>query len=550
VLGGKPRPAGALPDRSPGRHPLAARWHLDWFELLVLVAFAAVSMWVVALDIYYANTHGGVAWTLVDGEFPGDQLGYLAWIRDASHHVLVSDLYVPWATPHDYLQPMIAISGALVALGMAPWLALMLWKPVAVLTLFFVVRAYCRRMLPGRWERRAALVLGLFGAAWGVLGDEWLPALSWGYLYALMAVAMLVGALLAYDTARSTERVTWAAPVLGLLASWLNPWEGEILVLIIVGVELVAVSRPLRRDLARLKLPALMLAATALPLVYYAALGRFDSQWKAAHAVIAGDWGLQTVLLPLIPLLVAAAFAYRRRPNGFLQAATLAWPLATLADWALNQTSLGVWSLHSLTGVTIPLGVLAVIGVRNAGFRRLPGRAYLGAAAVAALTVPATVAMMRDVPVHLRPASYGHNLIATSDDLALRFLAADPDPGMVLTDYDHGVDVPAATGRRTYTADLQYWTQPGVVYRGDQAERLLHGPGSWWAATSWWWYKDPPVQVGRGWLIGGRAAQFVRSTGARFVLENCGGRADLSRWLRPILRSVHRFGCATVYEVS
>lgn len=544
-----PSSAAAVRESSGGR-PLAARWHLDSFELLVLAVFAAVSVWVVALDLYYAHAHG-LSWTYVDGEFPGDQLGYLAWIRDASRHVLVSDLYVPWTTPHDYLQPMIAVSGGLVALGMAPWLALMLWKPVAVLVLFFVVRTYCRRMLSGRWERRAALALALFGASWGVLGDEWLPAISWGYVYALMAVALLVAALLSYDRARSMQRLSWVAPALGLFASWLSPWEGEILVLIIVGVELAAIRRPLRRDLVRrLTLPSVMVAATALPLVYYAALDRLDSEWKAAHAVIAGDWGLQVVLLPLIPLLIASAFAYRRRPPGFLQAATLAWPLATLADWALNQTSLGAWSLHSFTGVTIPLGVLAIVGVRNAGFDRLPGRRWLGAAAVTALTIPATVAMMRDAPVHLGPASQGHNLITRSDERALRFLAADPQPGMVLTDYAHGVEVPAETGRRTYTTDLQYWAEPGVVYRADAAERLLHGPGSWWASTSFWWYKDPPVHVGRGWLTGSAAVQFVRRSGARFVLENCGGRADLGRWLRPILRSVHRFGCAAVYVVS
>ncbi len=516
----------------------------------MLAALVAVSMWVVALDLFYSRTHG-LTWTWVDGEFPGDQLGYLAWIRDASRHLLVSDLYVPWPTPHVYLQPMIAVSGGLVALGMAPWLALMLWKPVVVLGLFFVVRAYCGRMLAGRWERRAALGLALFGSAWGVLGDEWLPALSWGYFYALMAVILLAGTLLSYDRARAMHRFSWVPAVLALFSSWLNPWEGEILLLIIAGVELAALRRAAGHGLLqRLTLPAVTAIATALPLIYYAGLDRFDSEWKAGHAVIRGDWSLRVVLLPLIPLLLAAALAYRRRPRSFLQAATLAWPLATLADWALNQTSLGAWSLHSFTGVTIPLGVLTVLGVRSAGFARLPGRRYVGAAAVAALTIPATIGMMRDAPVHLRPASRAQNLITTSDERALRFLAADPQPGMVLTDYAHGVEVPAYTGRRTYTTDLQYWAEPGVVERADAAERLLHGPGRWWGSTSFWWYKNPPVRVPVGWLKGGAAIRFVRSTGARFVLENCGAKARLGRWLRPILRSVHRFGCAAVYVIA
>ena len=114
---------------------------------------------------------------------------YLAWVQDASRHVLVSDLFVLRGTPHDYLQPMIAISGGLVALGMSPWLALLVWKPVAVIAIFVAVRACCHRALAGRGERRAALALGLFAAGWASWGEEWILFLSWGYLYALIALA-------------------------------------------------------------------------------------------------------------------------------------------------------------------------------------------------------------------------------------------------------------------------------------------------------------------------------------------------------------------------
>lgn len=534
-----------------GRPTPSAGPRIDWFELLVLVAFAAVSMWTVALNLYYAYTHG-LVWTGVDGEFPGDQMQYLAWIRDASHHMLASDLFVPWPTPHDYLQPMVATSGGLVALGMAPWLALLLWKPVALLAVFFAVREYCRRMLAGRWERRAALALALFAASRGVLGDEWLPFISWGYPYALMSVAALVGALLCYDRARTEGRVSWVAPALGLLASWLHPWEGETLLLVVAGAELVGLRESLRRGLRRrLALPALTIAATALPLAYYAALDRLDPEWRAARVVgvaRAGHWSLHIVLIPLIPLLVAAAFAYLRRPRGVLATATLVWPLATLAASALNQTSAGGGSLHSWTGITIPLAVLAVIGVRNAGFGRLPGRRWLGAAAAAALTIPATVYMLRDVHTYIAPASHQQNLLTTSESRALRYLASDPHPGSVLTDYGYGVQVSGLTGRRTYASGIA-WAGPGRFYRADAAARLLLGPWYWWAppssryaASGWQW--RPARMTGRA------ARAFALSTGARFVLANCGSRADLRRWLRPITRAVHRFGCATVYEVS
>jgi hypothetical protein len=42
----------------------------------------------------------------------------------------------------------------------------------------------------------------------------------------------------------------------------------------------------------------------------------------------------------------------------------------------------------------------------------------------------------------------------------------------------------------------------------------------------------------------------VARTGARFVLADCTTRADLRRELAPIIGSVHRFGCATVYELD
>jgi hypothetical protein len=46
------------------------------------------------------------------------------------------------------------------------------------------------------------------------------------------------------------------------------------------------------------------------------------------------------------------------------------------------------------------------------------------------------------------------------------------------------------------------------------------------------------------------ARAFVRSTGARFVLQDCESRGDLSTALGPMVTSTRRFGCATVYEVS
>ena len=209
----------------------------------MLALFAALSMWVVALNLVLAAKHG-LVWTGVDGEFPVDQMQYLAWIQDASRHVLVSDLFALRPTPHDYLQPMVAASGGLAALGLAPWLALLLWKPVAVAAVFSAVRAYSRRLFARRAEQRAALVLALFAATYGTLGDEWLPFISWGYSFGLVAVAAMVGALVAYDGSCRTGRFSLVPGALGLLASWLHPWQGELLILVVLSVELVGRLKP------------------------------------------------------------------------------------------------------------------------------------------------------------------------------------------------------------------------------------------------------------------------------------------------------------------
>ncbi len=201
--------------------------------------FSAISVWVLAVDLYQVAAHGRV-WTGTDGLFLADQMQYLAWIKDASHNVLASNLFVLRGTPHDYLQPIVVISGAITAAGVAPWLSLLLWKPIAVAGGFIAVRAYVRRTMVDRFDRNAALVLALFFGFFGVIGDEWLPFWSWGYPFGLLAIAAVVGSLLSYERARARGAVTWIAPVLGLLAAFIHPWQGELLILIIIGAELAS----------------------------------------------------------------------------------------------------------------------------------------------------------------------------------------------------------------------------------------------------------------------------------------------------------------------
>src|SRR5690349_11162909 len=81
----------------------ATRPRLDRVELAVLVVFAALSMWVLAIDVWRLLAKGGV-WTGTDGVYIVDQLQYLAWIKSTATHGLVANLFVLRDTPADYFQ--------------------------------------------------------------------------------------------------------------------------------------------------------------------------------------------------------------------------------------------------------------------------------------------------------------------------------------------------------------------------------------------------------------------------------------------------------------
>src|SRR5207244_3876702 len=155
-------------DMSPPAAPPPRKRRLDSFDRAVLWVFAAISMWVLVVDLWQVVVNGRV-WTGTDGVYIVDQMQYLAWIRDASPHVLSSNLFVLRATPHDYFQPAVVISGAITALGVAPQLSLLVWKPVAVVAGFWAARSYTRRSLTGLWARRSALVLCLFFGCFTVI---------------------------------------------------------------------------------------------------------------------------------------------------------------------------------------------------------------------------------------------------------------------------------------------------------------------------------------------------------------------------------------------
>ncbi|HEX9108128.1 MAG TPA: hypothetical protein VF832_12885, partial [Longimicrobiales bacterium] len=366
---------GFVPIPAPAPAPRPSR---DLVELAALVLFGLLSLWVLGLDLYQVAAHGQV-WTGTDGVYITDQMQYLAWIRDSAHHGLAANLFVLRGTPADYFQPAVEISALLTALGVAPWLALLLWKPVAVVCLFIAFRGYVHHSLANRAARRTALVLALFFGSftllygsWTVVGDLMPAFLSWGYEFGVLAMALMVFALLAYARAREGRRVSLWAGVLGALASLLHPWQGELMVLILFGAE-AAMWRSERGPVwQRLRLPALTFAIVGLALLYYELLGRFDESWRLARVASKHGFPFWPVVLAMVPLILPALVAWRPRRLTFTAAMTRAWPMAALLIWGLSASALSATPLHAVQGLTLPLAVLAVEGASRLGLQRLP----------------------------------------------------------------------------------------------------------------------------------------------------------------------------------
>jgi hypothetical protein len=571
----------AIPAASPGPPPMAPRprrERFDRFEQALLIVFGAISIWVVALDLFHAASRG-LVWTGTDGFYIVDQMQYLAWIQSASHHLLVSNMFVLRSSPADYFQPAIAISGMIAALGVAPWLALLLWKPVAVIGFFFAIRAFAHRSVSGRDERRAVLALGLFFGSFslvygqlGIVGDMFSAFLSWGYPFALIAVAVVLFALLRYDRARTAASLSLVPGLLGALASALHPWQGELLVIVVVLAEAVR-WRELWRS-RRFALPLVTIGLTAAPLLYYFLLGRLDLSWNLARDASKHAFPVSAILIGIAPLAIVAALGYRGRAHGFLDLATRLWPLATVVIYVLSATGLSATPLHAFDGITVPLAVLAVRGVGQLGrpgrrratpWRPMPWRwAAEGVAPEATLpgrpsrrrwtswhrqlsrrgravctrrsiwtlalmlaTIPANVYALRLAQEGTAPATANANFISSSESAALSYLRTAPVKGGVLTQFYLGEAVPARTGRQTYVGDC-LWSEPNCMPKSTATDTLFTGSLSPQASQA-----------------------FVRQTAARFALASCvAPQADLRPKLGKLIVSVRHFGCATVYELG
>jgi hypothetical protein len=515
------------------------------FELAVLVAFAGLSIWLlVSLVLQSGPDH---VWTGTDGPFIGDQMQFVGWIADASHHLLVSNPFQSSNTAGVYLHPGVLLSGLLVRLGLRPTTVFLLWKPVGVAALFGAVLWYTRSLLRKVSHRRAALVLALFfisPVAWltqyvhGVspmdrLGfqafttEMWPGLYLWGYPFTVLSVALMPLTILFYERDRRDRRLGLWAPLCGLFCAWLQPWQGGTLLVILVICEGILWWKTKK---VHMTLLAINGAAIFGPLAYYAILGRVNSAWAQAGHVNLIAFPYWTLALVLVPLGIPALLAYRLPAATFQDIALRIWPVVALGVYGLISVfNIGTFPLHAMQGISIPLAVLAVIGASSL---RLPWtslrRLCIGIVLVAVLVAPSLSNELNEALAVGRPTFFGTGepyFITSSEQSALKYLQIDREPGSVLAPIYLGQLVPALTGRRTWLG-IASWT-PDFINRIVVANDLFsdHLPTK-------------------------RAVRLVESSGARFLLSDCEANSPLGKTLAPILISEKRFGCSTVYTVA
>ena len=198
----------------------------------------------------------------------------------------------------------------------------------------------------------------------------------------------MVGALVAYDRARREHHYLWAAPSLDSWQAGCTRWQGELVILADLGSELLARARSRRAGPGR----SLLLPQARSPrrrcrwciTPCRAALTRSAKLPRRSPDTTRGPGprarrcrSCRCLCLP------------RRRsraPEGFIGLSARVWPLVSSLVWFVTKAGLGATPLApAWTGITVPLAVLAIEGVKVAGFRRFPAHRWIGALAVAAL---------------------------------------------------------------------------------------------------------------------------------------------------------------------
>ena len=520
---------------------VADRLGLDLVELACLVVFAGTSLALLLPLLTRGRPLSGS-----DGLFPADQLQYFAWIRDASEHVLIGNRFDLAPGDRAFFHPGFLLTGLVhrvTGIGI-PWVYMALWKPLAVGLLFVGALRYVRRLLPDGGQRHAGLVLALFAVmptvavvawtGWGgnaqqytfdfISGEMWTGQYLWGYLFTAIAVGLMPLVLLAAERwreGRGATRTLVLAAAGTFVVMYLQPWQGATLCAVVIGVEAWRWLRTRERPAwGLLWLPA----AAFVPTVYYLLLSIYDDAWKlagesnAAGAQPEWSWPWWAIVLTLLPLAAPALLAYRLPAPTWQDVAVRIWPFAAFAVYLQPG---GTFPYHSLQGLALPLAILAVQGVVSLRARGVSLRPAVVVAILFVMTVPG-FAHKLEVAASNVHAGADPYFIFPDEQKALAALEDDPRAGGVLAPLYSGFLIPYTTGRETYVGALSW--SPDFRDRRTKADALFEGR-----------------------LVGPRALEFVRSTRARFLYEDCRKLADLTRLLGPELERVDRHGCATVY---
>jgi hypothetical protein len=463
------------------------------------------------------------------GLVPVDQLQYMTWMRDAGEHVLISNLHQVEPTDSVFLHPVFLVSGLLWKLGLSLQLAYLVWLPVAAFALILGVLSYMRRLVPAGAARWSAIALALFMApplvsltnvvgvtepgvgdtsTLQLLGFQLNAATAlWGYLPKAISIGLMPLVFLACE-----RRQLAAAAAGALVVSWLHPWQGLTLALVLGGLLLWY-----RLDRAKLPLLAVIAAASA-PLLYYFALSETDPSWGLASDFLRSKPSPTMAAVALIGLSPFLLLALRgvRRPRDMQDRILLLWPPAAAA--MLLVPSAG-W-FYAVAGASIPLAVLMVRGWQALGLGRT-----LAAVLIAAVAIPGAIAQV-DEYVTAHPGQDYLYQASAGESAALDFLARTPEDGAVVASPGYGAMVTAFSGRQVWNGHFG-WT-PGSPER----EAFV-----WEAMT--------------GRMSPERARSGLASTGATFVAADCRfPPAAIERHLGAAVTPVRTFGCAGVYRIA
>jgi len=533
---------------------------LEWALLAVafgssLLILGAI-VWRVAFD--------GLTWSGSIGGLGDDTMQYLSWARDSSQHVLVGNDYTLADAPRHYLHPGLVGSGVLHRLGLSIPLSYAVWVPIAAGAVCWGTFGYVRENISKPAQRVVALALALFYAVptslilallpadHGLIFDLFIArepqtiAPLWGYPYSALAVGLTALSLVTYIRARKLGKTFSPALVAQVIfTGWLQPWQGATVIATLVGSELLLRNRRFSQ-LAPAASKTWFLAASAtlagaIPLVYYALLGRLDSTFIESERNLmmltgAERWWL--ILLAVLPLLVPALLVARMKVPSVAGLTARIWPaMAICQALMLGGFNIASSPSHALRGVAIPLAVLAVTGTSNLlrGYHHLTRVAAAGLA-ISMFAVVGTVSAERKELTTVFGSgvpSVLANYFIDQDELdAYQWIADSPVKGGVLGDRTGlGAMVPWRTGRKVWVGHVS-WT-PKSLSRYLASDAVL--------AAAPCCSKE---------LVLMPAGRFIQATGARFVMVPCWAKLDMiMKQLDGAVDSIHRFGCQKVIQI-